>query len=265
MDAEEFMKYVKSVRFLYLVCSDTKGKRICIKCNMGPGRKDPVLLAWCIQQGVVIYPSVLNTTHVTQEMDQVYGGFKTDYWKSLKELVSQKMSLWTPTSSTKSFSGQVKLSASHVGKIIFGTHANNNEQLVLPNLWSKHFGQRNLLEMWAKVGVVPLTRACLSDKQVQRVLLGEPRKQAAGEAADELVDLLAESFEAADESVDLLAASVEAADASVDLLAESGSGEAPNSEDEYNNYSATTSYWTYSASHVAHVENCTKNLAKKGL
>jgi len=86
MDAEEFRKYVKSVRFLYPDCSDTKGKRICIKCDMGPGQKDPALLAWCIQQGVVIYPSVPNTTHVTQEMDQVYGSFKTDYRKSLQEL-----------------------------------------------------------------------------------------------------------------------------------------------------------------------------------
>jgi diketogulonate reductase-like aldo/keto reductase len=57
---------------------------------MGPGRKDPGLLAWCIQQGVVIYPSVPNTTRVTQEMDQVYGGFKTDYRKSLQQLVTQE-------------------------------------------------------------------------------------------------------------------------------------------------------------------------------
>jgi hypothetical protein len=162
MDAEEFRKNVKSVRYLYPDCSDTEGKRICIKCNMGPGRKDPALLAWCIQQGVVIYPSIPKTTHVTQEMDQAYGGFKTDYRKSLQELVAQKMSLWTRTSTMKSFSGQVKLSASHFGKIIFGTHADNNEQLELPNLWSKHFGEQNLLEMWAKVWVVPLTRPCLS-------------------------------------------------------------------------------------------------------
>jgi hypothetical protein len=109
-----------------------------------------------------------------------------------------------------------------------------------------HFGERNLLEMWAKVGVVPLTRVCLNDKQVQWVLLGEPSKQAAaeadklGDAADESVDLLAESVEAADESVDLLAESVEAPDASVDLLAASESCEPLDSEDEYNNYSATT-------------------------
>jgi hypothetical protein len=37
MDAEEFMKYVKSVHFLYPDCSDKNGKRICIKCDMGPG------------------------------------------------------------------------------------------------------------------------------------------------------------------------------------------------------------------------------------
>jgi hypothetical protein len=133
MDAEEFMTYVKSVRFLYPDCSDTKSKRICIKCDMGPGRKDPVLLAWCIQQGVGIYPSAPNTTHVTEEMDQVYGGFKTDYQKSVQELVAQKMSLWTPTSTMKSLSGQVQLSATHFGKLIFGTHADDREQLVLPN------------------------------------------------------------------------------------------------------------------------------------
>jgi hypothetical protein len=49
------------------------------------------------------------------------------------------------------------------------------------------------------------------------VLLGEESKQAAGEAV--------KLGDAADESVDLLAESVEAADASVDLLAESESGE----------------------------------------
>jgi hypothetical protein len=54
------------------------------------------------------------------------------------------------------------------------------------------------------------------------------------DAADESVDLLAESVEAADESVDLLAESVEASDASVDLLAASGSRETLDPEDEYN-------------------------------
>jgi hypothetical protein len=86
--------------------------------------------------------------------------------------------------------------------------------------------------MWAKIGVVPLTRVCLSDKQVQRVLLGEVSKQAAGEAV--------KLGDAADESVDLLAESVEAADASVDLLAESESCEPLESEEEWRNYSATT-------------------------
>jgi hypothetical protein len=143
MDAEEFMKYVKSFHFLYPYCSDTKGKRICIKCDMGPGRKDPVMLAWCIQQGVDIYPSVPNTTHVTQEMDQVYGGFNTDYRRSLADLVAQKMDLWTPTSTTKSLSGQVKLSATHFGKIIFGTHANDNEQLVPPTFGVSILGSEN--------------------------------------------------------------------------------------------------------------------------
>jgi hypothetical protein len=81
---------------------------------------------------------------------------------------------------------------------------------------------------------------------VQRVLIGEPGKQAAGEAdkqgdaADESVDLLAESIEAADVSVDLLAESVEAPDASVDLLASSESCEPLQSEEEWHNYSATT-------------------------
>jgi hypothetical protein len=161
MDAEEFMKYVKSVCFLYPDCSDTKGKHICIKCDMGPGRKDPVLLAWCIQQGVVIYPSVPNTTHVTQEnRPSVWRLHDRLYRRSLSDLVAQKMDLWTPTSTTKLFSGQVKLSASHFRKIIFSTHTDDNEQLVLPNLWSKHFGERNLLEMWAKVWLFPL-HACV--------------------------------------------------------------------------------------------------------
>jgi hypothetical protein len=82
--------------------------------------------------GVTGFPRRDDSEEVTQEMDQVYGGFKTDYRRRLADLVAQKMTLWTPTSTTKSFSGQVKLSATHFGKIIFGTHANNNEQLVLP-------------------------------------------------------------------------------------------------------------------------------------
>jgi len=67
---------------------------------------------------------------------------------------------------------------------------------------------------------------------------GEADKQ--GDAADESVDLLADSVEAAEESVDLLAESVEAPDASVDLLASSESCEPLESEEEWHNYSATT-------------------------
>jgi hypothetical protein len=96
--------------------------------------------------------------------------------------------------------------------------------------------------------VVPLTRVCLSDKQVQRVLLGEPRKQAAGEAV--------KLGDAADESVDLLAESVKAADASVDLLAESKSCEPLDSEEEAN-YLAST-YWSGSNS-TDRVSNSTES------
>jgi hypothetical protein len=70
------------------------------------------------------------------------------------------------------------------------------------------------------------------------VILGEESKQAAGEAV--------KLGDAADEPVDLLAESAKAADASVDLLAESELCEPLDSEEEAN-YSSST-YWSGSNS-----------------
>jgi hypothetical protein len=40
---------------------------------------------------IVLYPCILNTTHVMQETDQLYGPFKTQFLKNLNLIVEARL------------------------------------------------------------------------------------------------------------------------------------------------------------------------------
>ena len=111
MDDAEFEKYVKNnIIPLYPDACDMKGKRVMIKVDSGPGRVNVELLAELRLIGFYLYPGVPNRTVVTQETDQNYGPFKTQFRKNLTMIVDERLA------QGKSVSLQPWL----VGMIVFG-------------------------------------------------------------------------------------------------------------------------------------------------
>jgi hypothetical protein len=87
MDEVEFAKYVGIVlRKLYPDTTPEKGKWVICKCDGGPGRMNVDLLASLRLDSFHLFPGVLNTTAVTQEMDWNYSLFKGAYARNLKRL-----------------------------------------------------------------------------------------------------------------------------------------------------------------------------------
>jgi hypothetical protein len=161
MNTPEFMKYVENIRHIVTDCADISGKRIMLKVDSGPGRSDKEFLAWCRARGIIIYPGVPNTTAVSQEMDQSYGGFKTGFYVSLASLVEHRLK-------TASASGQPHMGAADYGMLIFGGMEGTFE---LPNLFERYFSIKKLKLFWEKVGAVPLTRNCLLSPQVRHEIV----------------------------------------------------------------------------------------------
>ncbi len=90
MDDKEFKWYIMNLILpLYPNTLDRPGKRLILKCDNGPGRLQVDLLAKLKFLGVYLYPCVPNTTAVTQETDQTYGKFKSQYCKNLELLVDE--------------------------------------------------------------------------------------------------------------------------------------------------------------------------------
>ncbi len=92
INSDEFEKYVlESIVPLYPTAQDKPGHCVMLKVNSGPGRMNLNLLAWLLQSGFVMYPGVPNTTHVSQETDQQYGAFKTQFTINLYTIVERQI------------------------------------------------------------------------------------------------------------------------------------------------------------------------------
>ena len=92
MDEEEFAKYIQNaIMPLYPNAAPVKGKWVILKCDSGPGRLNLDLLADLRTSGFILFPGIPNTTAVTQETDQNYGPFKTQYCKNLDVVVDERI------------------------------------------------------------------------------------------------------------------------------------------------------------------------------
>jgi hypothetical protein len=75
MTKDEFEEYLKnSVVTLYPDAADAPGKRVLLKADSGPGRKNTDLMAYLRVRGFYFLPGLPNSTHVTQEMELHRGG-----------------------------------------------------------------------------------------------------------------------------------------------------------------------------------------------
>jgi hypothetical protein len=161
MDAEEFEEYLmNSIVPLFPDVSDVPGKRVILKVDSGPGRSNLKLLARLRLLGIYLYPCVPNTTHVTQETDQCYGPFKTQFISNLELIVDGKLD------ENKSLS----VTPSMVGLPLFGGVDSDTGVKVATGAFQHAFVRSRCLAAWRKVGAVAedgrITRACLNNPQV---------------------------------------------------------------------------------------------------
>ena len=142
MDDDEFFDYFKnSIMSLFPDAAPVKGLWVVVKCDSGPGRLNPELLAYIRFHGFIIYPGVPNTTAVTQETDQNYGPFQSAVRTNLQCIINKR------NQEMKSSS----LAQWIVGLVVFGG-TDPATGLTVVSAFERG--------SWAKVGAVPLSRKC---------------------------------------------------------------------------------------------------------
>jgi hypothetical protein len=159
MDQEEFAKYIcNAIMPLYPDAAPEKGKWVILKCDSGHGHLNLDLLAGLhTSAGFILFPGVPNTTAVTQETDQNYSPFKTQYCKNLDVVIDERIK-------------QKKSAALHpwqVGLIVFGG-VDPETNIVVESAFEEGFSRDGCRRAWELVGVAPLTRSCLNDKKVRK-------------------------------------------------------------------------------------------------
>lgn len=160
MDEEEFAKYImNAIVPLYPNAAPEKGKWVILKCDSGPGRMNLDLLADLRTSGFILFPGVPNTTAVTQETDQNYGPFKTQYCKNLDVVVDERIKQNLSTA----------LAPWQVGLIVFGG-VDPETNVVVASAFENGFSREACRHAWEKVGAAPLTKSCLTNKKVRKSL-----------------------------------------------------------------------------------------------
>ena len=156
MDDEEFFDYIQK-SIMHPDAAPKNGNWLCIKSDGGPGHLNADFLLTCTITASSLYPGVPNTTMVTQEMDQSYGLFQLKLCTNLQVLIDECLHAEKPTS----------LSPWIVGLVVFGGE-DPETGCVVESAFQEGFAHLQNLRAWAKVGAVPLTRACLQHSKVRR-------------------------------------------------------------------------------------------------
>ena len=99
VDEVEFRQcFLNSIEALFPDLDDVNGKRVMAKVDSGPGRLQENFLAEARTLWFAMYPGVPNTTAITQETDQSYSSFKTQFLKNLKQLSDARIMVDISTS-----------------------------------------------------------------------------------------------------------------------------------------------------------------------
>jgi hypothetical protein len=163
MDDEEFAKYLlNSIMLLYPIAKDRPGKHVILKVHSGLGRTNLSLLSKLRLLGFVLYPCVPNTTHITQDTDQNYGPFKTQFTQNPEDIIDARLN------AKKSLSLQPQF----VGLPLFGgvDRETGYRVEVADSLFQKGFRNERCLAAWKRVGAALedglITGACLDNPKV---------------------------------------------------------------------------------------------------
>jgi hypothetical protein len=170
MDSEEFKKFVlNSIVPLFPHAKNKKGLHVMLKVDSGPGRMNLNLLTRLRCLGFILYPCAPNTTHVTQETDQLYGPFKMTFIENLDLICDVRMRK------------NVSLSLQHklVGLPLFGGINTDPECHVEVSAFEQGFSKQKCVALFERIGAVTkdgVTYACLQDKQVM-IAIGDGNEE----------------------------------------------------------------------------------------
>jgi hypothetical protein len=142
---------------LFPDAAPVRGRWVILKCDSGPGRLNPTLLAYLRFHGFILYPGIPNTTAVTQETDQSYGPFQTAVRTNLQVIIDERIDANKTTT----------LSPWIIGLVVFGGE-DPETGLIVGSAFDKGFSKVNNIKAWEKVGAVPLSRKCLQSPKVRR-------------------------------------------------------------------------------------------------
>jgi hypothetical protein len=146
-----------SIMKLFPDAAPVKGRWVVIKCDSGPGRLNPTLLAYLRFHGFILYPGVPNTTAVIQETDQSYGPFQTAVRTNLQLIIDEHIAADKARS----------LAPWMIGLVVFGGE-DPETGLIVGSAFLKGFSTLHNIKAWEKVGAVPLSRKCLQSPKVRR-------------------------------------------------------------------------------------------------
>ena len=170
---------------------------VILKLDAGPGRivSSEVVLAKreeLFEHGLIIIMGLPNATSVQQQMDALYGPFKTATYARGETVLQQKMKQrgLARRNGQQLSSVVLNLDFSDLATIVNGTATDS----ISDKPFDLHFNKEKILWSWAKIGFVPFTRSCLMNRRVRKEL-GQNTRDEALENLQLCYDILVDEVE----------------------------------------------------------------------
>ena len=170
---------------------------VILKVDAGPGRivsSEDILLKReaLFERGLIIVMGLPNATSVQQEMDALYGPFKSSTYARGEKVVQHKLRSrgLARRNGDRVPPAVLNLDFNDLATIVNGQSGDE----VSDRPFNCHFTREKILWSWAKVGFVPFTRNCLTNKRVRKEL-GQHTKDEALENLQFRYDVLVDVIE----------------------------------------------------------------------
>lgn len=171
---------------------------VILKLDAGPGRivSSAAILSKreeFFERGLIIIMGLPNATSVQQEMDALYGPFKSATYARGEKVVQTKLRDrgLARKNGEQLQSTVLNLDFGDLSTIVNGMPGDD----LCDRPFDCHFSKEKILWSWAKVGFVPFTRSCLKNTKVRKEL-GQHNKDEDLERLQFRYDVLVDSVEA---------------------------------------------------------------------
>ncbi len=145
-----------------------------LKVDSGPGRIVASLdsiskRAAYFEMGLIILSGLPNSTSVQQEMDALYGPFKSATYARGESILMEKIKVRGRLRATGIATGASSILSLGFDDLATIVNGNESDELSM-RPFDKSFTKEKILKAWTKIGFVPFTRNCVFDKKVRHEL-----------------------------------------------------------------------------------------------